>query len=113
MPPNPNHDMMAAIFKMTKENNDLLHSMRRRAFIGGFLKFLIYAALFLAPVWFYATYLNQDVQKMLQAFNQMQQTGANVQLQFNNIQNSVKSLESKIPGFGGDKHHAEIICGHK
>lgn len=91
--------MMNAIFKMTKENNDLLHSMRRRAFLGGLLKFVIWTALLVAPIWFYMTYLNQSVQNVMQAVVQMQQTGTNVQANFTNLQNSLKQLESKIPGF--------------
>ena len=95
----PNRDMLNAIYKMTKENNEVLHSMRRSAFIGGILRFIIYGALIIAPIWFYMAYLNEGVQKMLSAFNQMQTTGAGAQVQFNAFQQTLKDLEAKIPGF--------------
>ncbi len=100
MPP-PQHDLMNQIYKMTKENNEMLHSMRRRAFLGGLLKFALYALFLIGPIWFYYTYLNDSVQNMLKAFNQMQTTGANVQASFGNFQESLKQLQEKIPGMSG------------
>ena len=95
----PNRDMLVDIFKMTKENNQILHGMRRRAMIGGLLKFVIWTALLLAPIWFYMTYLNASVQKMLATFNQLQTTGADAQAQISAFQKSIIDLEAKIPGF--------------
>jgi hypothetical protein len=95
----PNRDMLVDIYKMVKENNHMLHSMRRRALIGGLLKFIIWTLLIVAPFWFYMTYLNTSVQQILSTFKQMQATGANAQSQLEAFQKSITDLENKIPGF--------------
>ena|SRR3989344_4769994 len=95
----PNRDMLNDIFKMTKDNNDMLHGMRRRAFVGGLLKFIIWGAIFIAPIWFYMTYLNESMQKMFTAFNQVQATSVSAQTQLGSFQNSIKDFFDKIPFF--------------
>ena len=95
----PNRNMLNDIFKMTKENNDMLHGMRRRAFVGGLLKFIIWGAIFIAPIWFYMTYLNESMQKMLTAFNQVQATGVSAQTQLGSFQNMFKEFTDKISFF--------------
>ncbi len=84
---------------LTRENNRMLHSMRRNAFWGGVLKFILYALLLLAPIWFYMTYLNGAVQQMLQAVQKVQGTSASAQAQLSGFQSALQQLESKIPGF--------------
>jgi hypothetical protein len=95
----PNREMLADIFKMVKENNHMLHSMRRRALIGGLLKFVIWTILFVAPIWFYMTYLNASVQNMLHTVDQVRSTGNQAQTQLNSFADSLKELESKLPAF--------------
>ncbi|MDP3645473.1 MAG: hypothetical protein Q8R25_00075 [bacterium] len=95
----PNREMMNDIYKMTKENNQMLHGMRRRALIGGLLKFIIWTVLLLAPIWFYMAYLNDSVQKIMSTFSQVQATGASAQVQLDAFQKTIRDLQSKIPGF--------------
>lgn len=95
----PNRNMMEEIFKMTKDNNKMLHGMRRRAFIGGFIKILLYLALLLTPIWFYMTYLNDSVQSLMKSVEQMQGTGSSAMQSLSEFQNTLKDLQAKIPSF--------------
>jgi len=94
----PNHDMLGDVYRITKENNHMLHAMRRRALVGGLIKFIIWAVLILGPVWFYMTYLNASVQKVLDTFTQIQSTGAKAEAQLRAFQQSISELQAKIPG---------------
>ena len=47
--PQNNDQLLRETYRLTRENNELLHRARRSAFFWGFIKFLIYAALLLAP----------------------------------------------------------------
>jgi hypothetical protein len=95
----PNREMLTDIFKMVKENNQILHAMRRRALLGGVLKFIIWTILLIAPIWFYMTYLNATVQNMLHTVDQMRSTGASAQTQLDSFVDTLKELESKLPAF--------------
>ena len=44
MPPNAD---LQEVLRLTKENNKMLHKMRRNAFWGGVIKFVLYAVVFL------------------------------------------------------------------
>ena len=90
---------MQEMYRLTRENNKMLHSMRRNAFWGGLLKFIIYAALLTAPIWFYMTYLNNAVQQLLQTMNKIEGTSVQAQAQLNSYQQAWQQFESKLPGF--------------
>jgi len=77
----------------------MLHAMRRSAFWGGLLKFILYALLLAAPVWFYLTYLNGAVQNLLQAVNKVEGTSNAAQSQFSGLQASWQQFEARF-GFG-------------
>ena len=96
MPPNADFQ---EIHRLVRENNRMLHAMRRNSFVGGILKFIIYAALLLAPLWFYMTYLNDTVQKMLRTVDQLQGTSVQAQTQLGSFEATWKQFESKLPGF--------------
>jgi hypothetical protein len=87
------------IYRLTKDNNRMLHTMRRNAFWGGIIKFVIYALLLLAPIWFYMTYLNSTVEKMLHTIDQIQGTGSAAQTQFQGLEASWREFQAKL-GFG-------------
>ena len=54
----PEGGNLQEIYRLTKENNQMLHAMRRNAFLGGLFKFIFYAVVFIAlPAWVYITYL--------------------------------------------------------
>ena len=92
--------MMQELYRLTKDNNRMLHSMRRGAFWGGLFKLVFYAALLLVPLWFYMQYLAPVVNQALQTMQQVQGTGAQAQAQFADFQKALQDLQSQIPGLG-------------
>ena len=90
--------MLQEMYRLTKENNKMLHKMRRNAFWGGLIKFLLYAVLFLAlPLWLYATYLAPVLESTMRTMNQIQGTGAKAQAQFGSFQEMLQQLQQKFP----------------
>ena len=96
----PEQGQQREIYRLVRENNRMLHSMRRNAFWGGVIKFLLYAVLFVAlPWWLYMTYLEPVVKSTMQTMNQIQGTGAKAEAQFGSFQEMLKQLQSKLsPG---------------
>jgi len=84
------------MYRLTRENNKMLHSMRRNALVSGIIKFIFWAILLLAPIWFYMTYLNTTVQQMLQTMQSMQGTSAKAQAQFADFSSMIKAFQSKF-----------------
>jgi len=97
---NPEQGQQREIYRLVRENNKMLHSMRRNAFWGGVIKFLLYAILLVAlPWWLYMTYLEPVVKSTMQAVDQIQGTGAKAEAQFGSFQEMLKQLQSKLsPG---------------
>lgn len=83
---------------MTRENNKMLHAMRRNAFWGGIFKIILYAALLLVPLWFYMQYLAPVVDQALQTMQKVQGTSAQAQAQIGSFEQLMKQLQAKLPG---------------
>ena len=90
--------MLRETYRLSKENNKMLHSMRRHALWGGIIKFVLYAALLLVPAYLYLQYLAPIMQQMLHTMNEIQGTGTKVQTQFGDWQQAFDQLKNKIPG---------------
>ena len=90
-------DKMEEILRLTRENNRMLHSMRRSAWLGGIIKFILYAGLILVPLWFYAQYIAPVLQTMLDTYQHMQGTSAQAQAQLGQM----SELLNHLKGFGG------------
>src|SRR3989338_276421 len=88
--------MQEEILRLEKDNNRMLHSMRRNAFWGGLFKLLIWAGLIAVPIWFYSTYMAPVVQSFQQTINQVQGTGAKAQVQLDNFQDMLKRFSSQF-----------------
>ena len=73
-----------------------MHRARRSAFFWGFVKFVLYAALLLAPIWFYVTYLNGTVQELLQDYSKIQGANTQAQNQLQSFGNTLQSIESRF-----------------
>ena len=97
-PPNSNDQMLHEIYRLSRANNELLHHMRRSAFFWGFIKFVIYGVLILAPIWFYVTYLNGTVNTMLNDLNKMEGVSTQAQNQFQGFENAWEQFESRFTG---------------
>jgi len=98
MEPTNNDQLLHEIYRLTRENNELMHRARRSAFFWGFVKFLIYAALLAAPIWFYITYVNGTVQTMLQDMNRIEGVNTQAQSQLQTFENGFQQLEARFGG---------------
>ena len=98
MDPNT-QDAIRETLRLARENNQMLHHMRRSAFVGSLIKFIIYAAFLLVPIWFYMTYMSGSVNALLADYNKLQGTAGATQTQFINLQNTIKDIESHLPSF--------------
>ena len=98
MEPTNNDQLLREIHRLTRENNEMMHHMRRSAFFWGFVKFIIYAALLTAPVWFYLTYLNGAVQQMIATVNKIEGTSSQAQNQFQGFENALQQVEARFGG---------------
>jgi hypothetical protein len=98
MDPNT-QDAIRETLRLTRENNQMLHSMRRHAFLGSVIKFVVYVALLIAPIWFYLTYLSGSVNTLIADLNKVEGTTSAAQTQFNGFATAIKNIESHLPSF--------------
>ena len=89
--------MLEEILRLTKENNRLLHKLRRGALWGRLFTIVFYLAILIAPVWFYLAYFKGTVENALQVYEKIQSGGVQAQDQFQAIQDIIKQFQSKIP----------------
>lgn len=84
------------IYKLTKDNNRMLHAMRRDAFLHGLAKFLIYGAMVAVSLWIYVTYLSPMLMSALKSLQSMANTGAQVQQQASGVQQGAAEQLSSV-----------------
>src|SRR5665213_233932 len=96
--PTGNDHLFREVYRLTRENNVMMHRMLRSAFFWGFVKFILYAALLAAPIWFYLTYLNGAVEQMLSAVNKVEGVNTQAQNQFQGFESAFQQLESRFVG---------------
>jgi predicted PurR-regulated permease PerM len=63
MPPNGG-DRLNEIYRLERENNQMLRGMKRRAFWGGLLRIVIYLIMLGVPVWLFFSYLYPVVEQL-------------------------------------------------
>ena len=96
MPPNPD---MQELLRLTRENNHLLHKMRRNAFWGGIIKFVLYLIVIgIIPLWLYLTYLAPVVRQLTDTYAQFQGTGAKAQANMNELQKMMEQFKNSFSG---------------
>jgi hypothetical protein len=86
------------VLKLAKENNKMLRAMRRNAWIGGFLKLILWAAFIILPLWLYMTYLAPVMEGMMQTMNQIQGANAQAQAQFGELNGYMQKLQGFMGG---------------
>jgi len=87
-------DLLERTYKLAKENNHMLHAMRRNAFWGFLFRLLIWALVLGVPIWFYIQFVHPVLQSTVGAFNQAQDAGAQFSAQFG-------EFSSFLDRFGG------------
>jgi len=91
-------ELLRQTYQLAKENNRMLHAMRRSAFFGGIFKLIIYAALLFIPLWLYMQYLGPQINRMMTVVAQVQGTSQQAQVQISEWQKTWDDLKAKIPG---------------
>ena len=89
-------DLLRETYRLSLENNKLLHKMRRSAFWSRVVSFIVYGALLLAPIYVYMQYLAPIVDQMFKTAQQIQGTGAQASAQFSDMQKAWQTFESKF-----------------
>ncbi len=90
-------DRISEIERLARDNNRMLHAMRRNAFWGGIFKFLIYVAcMVVLPWWAYQTYLSPIVGTLHATVTKVQGTKGAAQESLGNIQDIIKQAQDKL-----------------
>ena len=86
------------LYRLVRENNKMLHSMRRHAFWGGIFKLMLYIAALAIPVLLYFNYLYPIVQQMNATLTSV--TGKKVELegQFKDWAAMIAQFRERITG---------------
>ena len=92
------NDKFDELLRLTKENNKMLHAMRRSAFFGGIFKLLMWAAFIIVPLWLYMQYLAPVMQSMLESYQQLQGTSAKAQAQFGELNTYLQKFQQMTGG---------------
>ncbi len=90
------HELIKEIHRLTVENNRQLHKMRRSAFWSRLISFVVYAALLIAPLWFYMQYLAPMVDQMFNTVQQFQGTGADASARLESLQHMWDELQQRF-----------------
>jgi len=92
----PREEELKEIHRLVRENNIMLHRMRRNAFWGGLIKFILYTALLLIPIYLYLQYLAPIMNDALAALQQVQGVGAQASMQFSGLQDLLRQVQSVL-----------------
>lgn len=89
---------MNEILRLTKENNKMLHSMRRNAFWGGLFRFVMWIGFIIIPLWLYMQYVAPMMADMLEMYENLQGTSASAQAQFGQMSQYLEQFKSLYGG---------------
>ncbi len=90
------------ILKLAKENNRMLHAMRRNAWVGGVFKLLLWAGFIIVPLWLYMQYLAPIMGSMMTTLDQLQKmqgAGTQVSAQFGDLNATLQKLRDQFPQY--------------
>ena len=91
-------EKLDVLLRLTKENNRMLHAMRRNSFIGGIVKTLVWLAFILVPLWLYMEYVMPMLQSMLDTYSKIQGTSAQAQAQLGQMSGYMQQFQSLFGG---------------
>lgn len=87
-----NNPKLDEVYRLVKENNRMLHKMRRNAFWGGILKLVLWVIFLIVPIWLYYTYVFPVMESAMNTFEQVQGAGASAQAQLGGLQELLNKL---------------------
>ena len=65
-------ELQRETYKLARDNNRMLHAMRRNAFLGGVVKVITWVVLIGLPIWIFVTYINPILNTAVGTLNQVQ-----------------------------------------
>ena len=99
MPDDDTHRILRQTLELTRENNKILHRMRRSAFIGSILRIVWLAVIIGLPVYIYFVFLQPYLTSLNEAYQGFQ---ADVE-GYGEIPESVRNFFEKLPGGSVDE----------
>lgn len=90
-------DSEQEMYRLVKENNEMLHAMRRRAFFGGTIKFVLYVLiLVVAPLWLYSTYIQPIMREVNDTIEDIRGTKTSAASPNFDVQEALKRLQEQF-----------------
>jgi len=86
------------MYEFTKENNHMLKAMRRDAFIGGIIKFIVWVVLFIVLPYIAWLFIQPYLQGVLDTYQNVQKTTSAVS---NTTSVNLSKLDELLKKFGG------------
>lgn len=77
----------------------MLHAMRRNAFLGGLVKFIVWTAFVIIPLWLYLQYVAPIMSGMLDTMQQIEGTRAGAQAQMSGLNEALQNLRAQFPQY--------------
>jgi len=68
-------ELLERTYRLARENNKMIHSMRRQAFWGFVFKIILYAIFIGLPIWLYFQYLAPTLGSLLEVYSQIPGVG--------------------------------------
>lgn len=87
-------DKIDELLRLTRDNNRILRSMRRSAWLGGIFKLILWVGFFLIPLWLYLQYLAPALEGVLETYKQVQGTSAAAEVQVGKLNDYLKQIQS-------------------
>lgn len=75
-------DLLDKTFRLARENNRILKTMRRNAFVGGIIRLIIWVLLLGIPLLLYIQYIHPVLSNMVETLDQVQGAGNEFSAQF-------------------------------
>ena len=88
---------LSEMYEFTKENNHMLKAMRRDAFVGGIVKFIVWVALFIVLPYIAWLFIQPYLQGALDTYQNVQKTTSAVS---NTTSVNLSKLDELLKKFG-------------
>lgn len=92
-------DLLEETYRLARDNNRMLHAMRRNAFLSGLVRVIFWVAIVGFTVWSYMQFVDPVLQSVVRASAQIQAVGGSAGAQISDLQNAINSIKGVIPGF--------------
>ena len=95
-----NEEQTQEMFQMVRDNNKMLHAMRRSHVVGSFFKVIFYVVFVIIPLLYSIKYLAPMLQPFLNTAKQMQGGNSANQIDMSKLADYVKQFEAMLPKSG-------------